>query len=63
MKSGVYPVTHFQNASEQQLRSLVAELEASYRSLKAEQLNLDITRGKPAADQVGIASKLDGILE
>ena len=40
-----------------------AELERSYAALKAEGLDLDLTRGKPAGDQLGLSAALDGALE
>ena len=53
-----YPDT----ADQQQLKSLASELDKAYKALQAENLSLDITRGKPAAEQISIANKLDGIL-
>ena len=40
-----------------------AELERSYMALQAEGLDLDLTRGKPAGDQLGLSAALDGALE
>ena len=40
-----------------------AELERSYAALQAEGLDLDLTRGKPAGDQLGLSAALDGALE
>ncbi len=40
-----------------------AELNAQYQALKAQNLKLDITRGKPSADQLSLSDHLDGILE
>ncbi len=40
-----------------------AELERSYAALRAEGLNLDLTRGKPAGDQLALSAALDGALE
>ena len=40
-----------------------AELERSYAALRAEGLDLDLTRGKPAGDQLGLSAALDGALE
>ena len=39
------------------------ELEQRYAALQAEELNLDLTRGKPAADQLELSAALDGALE
>lgn len=46
-----------------QLASLEAELNSQYESLKAQNLKLDITRGKPSAEQLSLSNNLDGILE
>jgi len=46
-----------------QLVSLEAELNSQYESLKAQNLKLDITRGKPSAEQLSLSNHLDGILE
>lgn len=51
-----------QGATNEQLQAYEAELAQAYQALKNEKLSLDITRGKPSAAQVGIADKLDGIL-
>ena len=40
-----------------------AELERRYATLQAERLDLDLTRGKPAGDQLGLSAELDGALE
>ena len=39
-----------------------AQLEARFEALKAEGLSLDLTRGKPATDQLDLSDELDGIL-
>lgn len=44
-------------------RERVATLEAELNGYKAEGLALDLTRGKPAADQLDLANELDGILK
>ena len=46
-----------------QLVSLETELNSQYQALKAQNLKLDITRGKPSADQLALSNHLDGILE
>ncbi len=46
-----------------QLVSLEAELASRYESLKAQNLKLDITRGKPSVQQLSLSNHLDGILE
>ena len=40
-----------------------SDLEARYLALKGANLALDLTRGKPAADQLDLSNALDGILE
>ena len=42
---------------------LEAELSAQYEVLKKQNLNLDITRGKPSTEQVSLTDNLDGILK
>ena len=44
------------------LAGLEAELENHYASLCAEGLDLDLTRGKPAGDQLALSAALDGAL-
>ena len=39
------------------------ELEGRFDSLKGANLNLDLTRGKPAAEQLDLADELDGCLD
>ena len=39
-----------------------SDLEARYLALKGANLSLDLTRGKPAADQLDLSNALDGIL-
>jgi len=46
-----------------QLISLEAELNVQYQALKAQNLKLDITRGKPSTDQLSLSDHLDGFLE
>ena len=46
-----------------QLISLEAELNVQYQDLKAQNLKLDITRGKPSADQLSLSDHLDGFLK
>ena len=40
-----------------------AELEQRYAALRAEGLDLDLTRGKPAGDQLALSAALDGALD
>lgn len=49
-------------ASDAQLREWEAALSSEYETFKAAGLNLDLTRGKPSADQLALSDKLDGIL-
>ena len=49
-------------ANADQLREWEASLTAEYNQLKARQLNLDLTRGKPSAQQLSLSDALDGIL-
>ena len=46
-----------------ELASKKTELEKAYSSLQAENLVLDLTRGKPSSEQLNLSNKLDGILE
>lgn len=43
--------------------SRLAVLEAAYDTFAAQQLKLDLTRGKPAPEQLDLSNDLDGILE
>lgn len=49
-------------ATPEQLRHWEAELTTSYQELQNLSLNLDLTRGKPSAEQLSLSDKLDGIL-
>ncbi len=53
---------HIDQASTEQLRSLLAELERDYAALGERGLTLDLTRGKPGVEQVALSDPLDGIL-
>ncbi|HTK98221.1 MAG TPA: aminotransferase class I/II-fold pyridoxal phosphate-dependent enzyme [Pseudomonadales bacterium] len=46
----------------EQLKARLRELDARLDQLKAAGLSLDLTRGKPAADQLDLSNALDGIL-
>ncbi|MCW8125575.1 aminotransferase class I/II-fold pyridoxal phosphate-dependent enzyme [Microbulbifer halophilus] len=53
---------HIDSASREQLQEWEKELSAQYQRICEHELSLDITRGKPSADQLHLADKLDGIL-
>lgn len=50
-------------ATQEQLQSWEQELASQYEAIKAQNLNLDLTRGKPSAEQLDLSNKLDGILD
>ncbi|MEX1033222.1 MAG: aminotransferase class I/II-fold pyridoxal phosphate-dependent enzyme [Cellvibrionaceae bacterium] len=54
---------HLNEADSAQCIQWEDELVDQYQALKARGLNLDITRGKPSADQLSLSDELDGILE
>jgi len=49
-------------ANQDQLRQWQTELSADYQALQQQALNLDLTRGKPSAEQLSLSDALDGIL-
>jgi len=51
-----------ENASVEQLRAWEAQLSADYESILAKKLSLDLTRGKPSAEQLSLSDALDGLL-
>lgn len=51
-----------ERASLPQLREWETALTQDYAAFKAAGLNLDLTRGKPSADQLSLSNALDGIL-
>ncbi|WP_193161368.1 aminotransferase class I/II-fold pyridoxal phosphate-dependent enzyme [Microbulbifer hainanensis] len=53
---------HIDSARRDQLQEWEKELSAQYQRICQHELNLDITRGKPSADQLHLSDKLDGIL-
>ena len=50
-------------ATVEQLREWEAELAGQYQAIVAKQLSLDVTRGKPSAEQLSLSDTLDGVLE
>ncbi|MFS1524287.1 aminotransferase class I/II-fold pyridoxal phosphate-dependent enzyme [Microbulbifer sp. 2304DJ12-6] len=53
---------HIESATSSQLAKWEKELSAHYERICQHALNLDITRGKPSAEQLNLSDKLDGIL-
>lgn len=49
-------------ATPDQLQLWEQELAEQYTAIKAQKLNLDLTRGKPSAQQLDLSNELDGIL-
>lgn len=50
-------------ATREQLQQWEQELANEYASIKAQNLNLDLTRGKPSAEQLSLSDALDGNLK
>lgn len=50
-------------ATPEQLREWENQLQQDYNAIVAKNLSLDVTRGKPSADQLGLSDALDGILK
>lgn len=51
------------SASKEQLQSWEQELSAEYDAARKQNLNLDLTRGKPSSEQLSLSNALDGILQ
>ncbi len=49
-------------ATPEQLREWEAQLSKDYDAIIGKKLSLDVTRGKPSADQLSLSDELDGIL-
>lgn len=52
----------YADLSKEQLEQLSSDLETSYDAFREKGLKLDLTRGKPASEQLDLANDLDGIL-
>ena len=55
--------TQFSELTIEQLQEYRDSFQTQYRSYKEQKLNLDLTRGKPATEQLDLANSLDGILQ
>lgn len=51
------------NASVAQLREWESQLTEQYQAILAKKLNLDLTRGKPSAEQLSLSDAMDGLLK
>ncbi|RLA58361.1 MAG: aminotransferase, partial [Gammaproteobacteria bacterium] len=54
---------HIDQLSANELASQLESLQEQYSKLHSLGLSLDLTRGKPGADQVALSNVLDGILD
>ena len=54
---------HIDQLSDAELAAQLESLESQYDALKNKNLALDLTRGKPCAEQVALSNALDGILQ
>lgn len=54
---------HIDQRTDAELAAELESLEVQYEGLKELNLSLDLTRGKPSADQVALSDALDGILQ
>jgi len=52
-----------EHANTEQLRQWEQELNVEYQSILQQDLKLDLTRGKPSAEQLSLSDALDGILD
>jgi hypothetical protein len=52
----------YADLSNVELENLSSQLADTYEGYRTAGLNLDLTRGKPAADQLDLSDELDGIL-
>lgn len=53
---------HIDKATPEQLAASLNQLQDQYTQVKAKNLSLDLTRGKPGSQQVALSDALDGIL-
>ncbi len=53
----------YQDLSTDALKSLHEQFATAYDDFRSQQLNLDLTRGKPASEQLDLSNELDGILD
>ena len=52
----------YREMSKEELLALKAELDARYREVQAKDLHLDMSRGKPSAEQLGLSMGMMGVL-
>ena len=51
------------NDSREQLEARLQQLQSEYQEILSQGLSLDLTRGKPATEQLALSDQLDGILQ
>lgn len=56
-------ILQLDQATPEQLRQWENQLATDYQAIRAKKLNLDLTRGKPSAEQLTLSNALDGILK
>ena len=54
---------NYADMGKSELEALNSELNETYENFRTQNLNLDLTRGKPATEQLDLSNDLDGILE
>ncbi len=54
---------HIEHSSSDELKTQLENFEGQYKTLQERNLALDLTRGKPSADQLALSDALDGILQ
>ena len=52
----------YKDLSKEELRALQTELQAEYEKLKESDIKLDMSRGKPAADQLDLSVDMLDVL-